>query len=87
MAKRGSNIYKRKDGRFEGRVPVGYQDNGRIKYKSVYARTLSEVKEKMAEVYSIKQNHSVSATKLTVQTAAQQWLSSAKLRVRTCSHR
>ena len=43
MAKRGSNIYKRKDGRFEGRVPVGYQDNGKIKYKSVYARTLEEV--------------------------------------------
>lgn len=39
MAKRGSNIYKRKDGRFEGRVPVGYNDNGKIKYKSVYART------------------------------------------------
>lgn len=47
MAKRGSNIYKRKDGRFEGRVPVGYHDNGKIKYKSVYARTLSKVKEKM----------------------------------------
>ena len=31
MAKRGSNIYKRKDGRFEGRLPVGYQDNGKIK--------------------------------------------------------
>ena len=31
MAKRGSNIYKRKDGRFEGRVPVGYHDNGKIK--------------------------------------------------------
>ena len=29
MAKRGSNIYKRKDGRFEGRVPVGYHDNGK----------------------------------------------------------
>ena len=25
MAKRGSNIYKRKDGRFEGRVHVGYK--------------------------------------------------------------
>ncbi len=53
MAKRGSNIYKRKDGRFEGRVPVGYNDNGKIKYKSVYARTLSEVKEKMSEMYSV----------------------------------
>ena len=46
MAKRGSNIYKRRDGRFEGRVPVGYRDNGKIKYKSVYARTLSEVKRR-----------------------------------------
>ena len=83
MAKRGSNIYKRKDGRFEGRVPVGYRDNGKIKYKSVYAITLSEVKEKMTEVYSIKQNLNVSAIKLTVASAADQWLSSAKLRVRS----
>lgn len=86
MANRGSNIYKRKDGRLEGRVPVGYQDNGKIKYKSVYARTLSEVKEKMSEVYSIKQNHSASAIKLTVRDAAQQWLSSAKLRVKESSY-
>lgn len=86
MAKRGSNIYKRKDGRFEGRVPVGYHDNGKIKYKSVYARTLSEVKEKMSEVYSIKQNHNISAIKLTVSDAAEQWLSSAKLRVKESSY-
>lgn len=86
MAKRGSNIYKLKDGRFEGRVPVGYQDNGKIKYKSVYARTLSEVKEKMAEVYSIKQICTVSAIKLTVQIAAQQWLSSTRLRVKESSY-
>lgn len=86
MAKRGSNIYKRKDGRFEGRVPVGYQENGKIKYKSVYARTLSEVKEKMSEVHSIRQNQSVSAIKLTVREAAEQWLSSAKLRVKESSY-
>ncbi len=67
-------------------MPVGYRDNGKIKYKSVYARTLSEVKEKMSEVYSIKQNHNISAIKLTVQTAAQQWLSSAKLRVKESSY-
>lgn len=86
MAKRGSNIYKRKDGRFEGRVPVGYHDNGKIKYKSVYARTLSEVKEKMSEVYSIRQNQTVSAIKLTVRDVAEQWLSSAKLRVKESSY-
>ena len=82
----GSNIYKRKDGRFEGRVPVGYQENGKIKYKSVYAKTLSEVKEKMSEVYSIRQNQPVSAIKLTVREAAEQWLSPAKLRVKESSY-
>ena len=86
MAKRGSNIYKRKDGRFEGRVPVGYQENGKIKYKSVYARTLFEVKAKMSEVYSIRQNQPVSAIKLTVRDAAEQWLSAAKLRVKESSY-
>ncbi len=86
MAKKGSNIYKRKDGRFEGRVPVGYQENGKIKYKSVYDRTLSEVKEKMSEVYSIRQNQPGSAIKLAVREAAQQWLSSAKLRVKESSY-
>ena len=86
MAKRGSNIYKRKDGRFEGRVPIGYQENGKIKYKSVYARTLAEVKEKMSEVHSIKQNQPVSAIKLTVCEVAEQWLSSAKLRVKESSY-
>lgn len=86
MAKRGSNIYKRKDGRFEGRVPVGYQENGKIKYKSVYAKTLSEVKEKMSEVYSIRQNQPVSDIKLKVRDAAEQWLSAAKLRVKESSY-
>ena len=62
-----------------GRVPVGYQENGKIKYKSVYARTLSEVKEKMSEVHSIRQNQPVSAIKLTVREAAEQWLSSANI--------
>ena len=30
MAKRGNNIYKRKDGRYEGRVAVGYREGGKI---------------------------------------------------------
>lgn len=86
MAKRGSNIYKRKDGRFEGRVAVGFNENGKIKYKSVYARTLSEVKEKMAEVHSIKGSTNLSIIKLTVSDIAQEWLSSAKLRVKESSY-
>lgn len=52
----------------------------------MYAKTLSEVKEKMSEVYSIRQNTTVSAIKLTVNEAAEQWLSAAKLRVKESSY-
>lgn len=42
MSRRGENIYKRKDGRWEGR---GLKPDG--KYRYFYARTYREVKEKM----------------------------------------
>ena len=29
MSRRGSNIYKRSDGRYEGRIKLGYDENGR----------------------------------------------------------
>ena len=86
MPKRGSNIYKRKDGRFEGRIPVGYKENGTLKYKSVYDRTLSGVKEKMAQFYSVRSERTCSSLKLTVREAAAEWLSAAKLRVKPASY-
>jgi len=86
MAKRGSNIYKRKDGRFEGRVHVGYKADGSKKYKSVYGRTLSEVKDKMAQLYSVRTEKEVSAIKLTVREAAEEWLCAARLRVKESSY-
>lgn len=46
MSKYGNNIYKRKDGRWEGRYIVGYKNNRSI-YKSVYAKNIDELKEKM----------------------------------------
>ena len=78
MPRRGSNIYKRKDGRFEGRVPIGHKEDGSLKYKFVYARTLSEVKGKMAQFQAVLQNQPVSALKLTVAEASRQWLFSCK---------
>ncbi len=50
MPKRGENIHKRKDGRWEGRYKVGTNDTGKTKYCSVYGKTYSEVKCKMREV-------------------------------------
>lgn len=52
MAKRGDNIRKRKDGRWEGRYKKGRAVDGCIIYGSVYGKTYKEVKEKMAAIIS-----------------------------------
>ena len=41
MARKGENIYKRKDGRWEARYIVSRDENGRAKYRSVYAKSYS----------------------------------------------
>ncbi|EOS53212.1 hypothetical protein C809_00157 [Lachnospiraceae bacterium MD335] len=46
MSKRGENIYKRKDGRWEGRYIKAY-DGKKPKYGYVYAKTYKSVKEKL----------------------------------------
>ena len=46
MPKRGTNIYKRKDGRWEGRVLKKTAGNGKRSYISVYGKTYHEAKEK-----------------------------------------
>ena len=66
--------------------PIGHKEDGSLKYKFVYARTLSEVKEKMAQFQAVLQNQPVSALKLTVAEASRQWLSAAKLRVKPSSY-
>lgn len=49
MARTGDNIYKRKDGRYEGRYIKGYDINGKAKLGYVYGRTYSETKDKLAQ--------------------------------------
>lgn len=46
MARKGENIYKRKDGRWEGRYIKGHKE-GKICYGVVYARSYQEVKAKL----------------------------------------
>lgn len=49
MSKRGENIYKRKDGRWEGRIKRQGECGGRGGYKSIYGKTYKEIKQKMEE--------------------------------------
>ena len=46
MSRRGENIRKRKDGRWEARYPSGVNDKGQKTYSSVYGDTYKEAKEK-----------------------------------------
>lgn len=61
MSRRGENIYKRKDGRWEGRFFDSYDQYGKPKYHSVYAKSYTEVKEKLG--FHSKQNISPSIYK------------------------
>lgn len=50
MSRRGENIYRRKDGRWEGRVQQTDSLNEKKKYRSVYGKTYNEVKKKLENV-------------------------------------
>ncbi|OTN84020.1 hypothetical protein A5819_003570 [Enterococcus sp. 7E2_DIV0204] len=53
MPRKGENIYKRKDGRWEGRYKKGRKENGQLKYGYIYGKTYSEVKQELYE-YKLK---------------------------------
>lgn len=80
------NIYKRKDGRFEGRIPLGYDDNGKIKYRYLYAKSLAEIKEKMLYAYSDSGSSDHIVCDKTFKELCEEWLASAKLRVKHSSY-
>ena len=48
MPRKGENIYKRKDGRWEGRYIRTYDEAGKAQYAYIYGKTYGEVKQKLA---------------------------------------
>lgn len=49
MARRGENIFKRKDGRWEARV-IECRSNGKRVYRSLYGKTYTEAKAKKKSI-------------------------------------
>lgn len=49
MSRKGENIYKRKDGRWEGRYIKARTPQGKAVYGSVYASTYNEVRKKRSQ--------------------------------------
>ncbi len=75
MPKKGENIYKRKDGRWEGRIQKKDMLTGKNKYQSIYGKTYKEIKEKMILA---RQMQNVSFCGMPLGSAAQLWLQSKK---------
>ena len=57
MPRVGKNIYKRKDGRWEGRY-IKCRINGKAKYASVYGHTCEETKQKLIKAKRIQLKNS-----------------------------
>lgn len=78
MARKGENIYKRKDGRWEARFINGRKENGKAIYKSVYAQSYKEAKEKRNKLLSEKEQLDFEGQQRagTIEAVAKEWLKS-----------
>lgn len=72
MAKRGENIRKRKDGRWEGRYIASYSDTGKACYHSVYGKTYADTKEKLKQ-YKTHYYQNINS-KITMAELFKEWL-------------
>ncbi len=78
MPKKGRNIYKRKDGRWEGRLYV----LGNHKYKSVYGKSYTDVRDKLQLINPVSLTASC---RLNFTEIMQQWLDSTRARIKESS--
>jgi len=81
MPRKGENIYKRKDGRWEGRYIKSRTCTGKIVYGYVYAKTYREVKAKLREQtppHNPQPVMSVATTPNSFSTVASDWFESVK---------
>ena len=83
MPKRGDNIHKRKDGRWEGRYPRERDGKGVIQYSSVYGKTYGEAKEKLKNALVQKEVfHSCSDNSKTFSEVLALWLDNNRIRLK-----
>lgn len=90
MPRKGENIYKRKDGRWEGRYIKSYI-NGKAKYGYIYAKSYKEAKEKLNifrnATFDEKKAYTlgVSSALIPFGTIADKWLESLRPNIKESS--
>lgn len=88
MSKKGENIYKRKDGRWEGRYIRCYDTDGKAKYGYIYGRTYSDVKDGLVQkkADAIRQLNSGSLRAVVYNDILDGWLRASKLKTKESTH-
>lgn len=81
MPRRGENIYKRKDGRWEGRYIKEHIDSKAV-YGYVYGKTYKEVKEKLSKAKEKRLSKKTESAGLQFSSFAELWLSEKKSMVK-----
>lgn len=86
MSKNGTNIYKRKDGRWEARYVCSITQDGIKKYASVYGHTYREARDK--QLYRMQHLHLPKAhdTYITLSELMWEWLASIAHTVKRSSY-
>lgn len=85
MARHGENIYKRKDGRWEGRYKCGIKPDGSFKYSSIYGKTYAEAKAKLSEK-RVKSTVSAVPKNLTLNNLFSIWFADIRLKVKESTY-
>lgn len=73
MPRRGENIRKRSDGRWEGRYKVSSNIQGETKYLSIYGKTYNEVKNKLRDISKSDTNATVNQKDTTLSDILKLW--------------
>lgn len=80
MSRRGENIRKRADGRWEGRLKSGFDAFGKAQYRSFYGKTYGEVKNKL--LAAIRNENSFETAEICFADVLELWLSANRVRLK-----
>lgn len=92
MARKGENIYARKDGRWEGRYIIERMASGKYRYGYVYAGTYRETRERLLQkkldlIHCKKEQVSPSASEpVALEQLAVDWLAKQKSQIKESSY-
>lgn len=87
MPRRGENIYKRKDGRWEGRYIKQRSLDGRSKYGYVYGKSYKEAKRKLTdalntEKLSVQEKGNTPCDQVNFENIADEWITNIQPRLK-----